>query len=82
MRMPPFKRKKKCPNKNPLGLQKHHNRAVLPASRVFNAVEGVKVPMMTIRTRRVAKSVTKKRWTVLSPESRAQAIAILRDIER
>ena len=38
--------------------------------------------MMTIRTRRVAKSVTKKRWTVLSPESRAQAIAILRDIER
>ena len=63
-------------------MQKHHNHAVLPASRVSKSVEGVRAPMMTIRTRRVAKSITKKRWTVLSIESRAQAIAILRDIER
>jgi hypothetical protein len=46
------------------------------------SLEGVRAPVMTIRTRRVAKSITKKRWTILSPESRTQAIAILRDIER
>ena len=38
--------------------------------------------MMSVRTRRVANSVMKKRWTVLSPESRSQAIAILRDIQK
>ena len=46
------------------------------------ALEGVKAPVMTIRTRRVATSVTRKRWSKLSPESRTQAIAILRDIQR
>ena len=37
---------------------------------------------MTIRTRRIAKSVTQKKWTVLSAQSRSQAIAVLRDIEK
>jgi hypothetical protein len=53
-----------------------------PYSYSLIALEGVKAPVMTIRTRRVAKSVTRKRWSVLSPESRTQAIAILRDIQR
>lgn len=39
-------------------------------------------PVMTVRTRRIATSVTRRRWSTLTPESRAQAIAILRDIER
>jgi hypothetical protein len=45
-------------------------------------LEPVRPPIMTIRTRRVAKSVTKKQWTILAPEPRAAAIAVLRDIER
>jgi len=48
---------------------------------VVDRSEG-RVPMMSVRTRRVANSVMKKRWTVLSPESRSQAIAILRDIQK
>jgi hypothetical protein len=39
-------------------------------------------PLLQVRTRRIAKSVTTRKWKVLSPESRAQAIDILRDIQR
>lgn len=54
----------------------------IPCNYSLIALEGLRAPVMTIRTRRVAKSVTKKRWSILSPESRTQAIAILRDIQR
>ena len=57
-------------------------RGIVDLRIAYDDLEGVRAPMMTIRTRRVSKAVTKKRWTSLPPESRAKAISILRDIER
>lgn len=48
----------------------------------FNMIDPGRPPVLHVRTRRIAKSVTRRKWTVLSPESRSKAIAILRDIQR
>ena len=50
--------------------------------RASDMLETARLPVITLRTRRLAMSVTKKQWTFLTPESRVAAIAILRDIER
>jgi hypothetical protein len=50
--------------------------------RASDMLETARLPVITLRTRRLAMSVTKKQWTFLTPESRVAAIAVLRDIER
>ena len=50
--------------------------------RASETLEPARLPVITLRTRRLAMSVTKKQWTFLTPESRVAAIAVLRDIER
>jgi hypothetical protein len=65
----------------PTGETTQQTRGMESLARWLTMTEG-RVPMMSIRTRRVANSVMKKKWRILSPDSRSQAISILRDIQK